>query len=63
MKFKSLLVALAAMTLLPLANTARAEEGLELLVPGEISVATEGTYPPFPCGPRTANSTVWKSAW
>lgn len=47
MKFKSLLVALAAMTLLPLANTARAEEGLELLVPGEISVATEGTYPPF----------------
>lgn len=47
MKLKSLLVALAAMALLPLADTASAEEGLELLVPGEISVATEGTYPPF----------------
>ncbi len=47
MKLKTLLVALAAMTLLPLAPAARAADGLELLVPGELSVATEGTYPPF----------------
>ena len=47
MKLKSLLVAFAAMTLLPFAGAAHAEDKLELLVPGEISVATEGTYPPF----------------
>ncbi len=47
MKLKMLLMALAAIALLPVANTAKADDKLELLVPGEISVATEGTYPPF----------------
>ncbi|MET2829803.1 transporter substrate-binding domain-containing protein [Mesorhizobium shangrilense] len=47
MKLKMLLMALAAMALLPVANAAKADDKLELLVPGEISVATEGTYPPF----------------
>jgi polar amino acid transport system substrate-binding protein len=47
MKLRMLLAALAAMTLLPLASVARADDKLELLVPGELSAATEGTYPPF----------------
>ncbi|WP_323718012.1 transporter substrate-binding domain-containing protein [Paracoccus aminovorans] len=46
MKLRNLAMALAA-ALLPLAGAAQADETLELLVPGEISVATEGTYPPF----------------
>ncbi|WP_378942370.1 transporter substrate-binding domain-containing protein [Mesorhizobium sp. ANAO-SY3R2] len=47
MKLKTLFVALAAAALLPFANSAQADDKLELLVSGEISVATEGTYPPF----------------
>ncbi|MDH6234585.1 polar amino acid transport system substrate-binding protein [Mesorhizobium soli] len=47
MKLRMLFMALAAVTLLPFANSAQADDKLELLVPGEISVATEGTFPPF----------------
>ncbi len=47
MKLKSILAAAAAMVMLSATGAARAEAELELLVPGEISVATEGTFPPF----------------
>lgn len=47
MKLKTLLTALAALAILPLVNAAKADDKLELLVPGELSAATEGTYPPF----------------
>lgn len=46
MKLKMLLAALAV-AILPFGHAAKADDKLELLVPGELSAATEGTYPPF----------------
>ncbi|AGT08533.1 transporter substrate-binding domain-containing protein [Paracoccus aminophilus] len=46
MKLRNLAMALT-LALLPLSGAAQADDALELLVPGELSVATEGTYPPF----------------
>lgn len=47
MKLHRLISTFAAVAMLTFAPIAEADEALELLVPGELSVATEGTYPPF----------------
>lgn len=46
MKFKTLIVAAAALAGISFASAASADE-LELLQPGKLMVATEGTYAPF----------------
>ncbi|OLP57913.1 amino acid ABC transporter [Xaviernesmea oryzae] len=46
MKFKSIILALAAVASVAMTPMAKAAD-LELLQPGKLLVATEGTYPPF----------------
>lgn len=49
MTIKKMIIAMSAALLLPISGAVQAQDGkeLELLVPGVLSVATEGTYAPF----------------